>query len=139
MKNCLTLKTTKAWTQQRRLVFNKIYLFVLSTCNGKLIIIGYAVQIHQCFECFLSANCPDLVTPLNGQLEYNTENNGFASYSCDPGYSLQGLFIRICNDPVWSDSAPTCVTVGEYRIQETYHVTLYSFQCNLFLFLLRQH
>ncbi|XP_064386164.1 uncharacterized protein LOC135334777 [Halichondria panicea] len=59
--------------------------------------------------------CPDLTKPANGMISYNMGTASLrpvdtvATYTCDPGYTLNGDTTNTCrSDGVWSGSAPTC-------------------------------
>ena len=52
--------------------------------------------------CFIIEQCPPLSSPRNGSVKVTTrtDEDGIlytTEYFCDPGYSLQGDRIRICN------------------------------------------
>ena len=63
-----------------------------------------------------STTCSDLTVPANGMISYNMGTvslrpvNTVATYTCDPGYTLNGsTSTRTCgSDGLWSGSAPTC-------------------------------
>ncbi|XP_064386377.1 sushi, von Willebrand factor type A, EGF and pentraxin domain-containing protein 1-like isoform X2 [Halichondria panicea] len=60
--------------------------------------------------------CSDLIAPTNGMIGYNNMGtasqrpvNTMATYTCNPGYTLNGGSTRTCgSDGLWSGSAPTC-------------------------------
>ena len=55
--------------------------------------------------------CPTLVAPSNGGLEIAGAGayEDVATYSCDTGFSLDGMSQRSCqSDGAWSGSEPTC-------------------------------
>ncbi len=55
--------------------------------------------------------CPALDSPVNGTVD-DTEREYLseATYSCDPGFTLDGYEIRTCqSDGTWSGQPPTCV------------------------------
>ncbi len=60
--------------------------------------------------------CSDLIAPTNGMIGYNNMGtasqrpvNTMATYTCNPGYTLNGGSTRTCgSDGVWSGSTPTC-------------------------------
>ena len=55
------------------------------------------------------AVCPDLVAPENGNVDYETQEGGTATYTCDAGYQLNGASSRTCqSNETWSGSAPIC-------------------------------
>ena len=54
--------------------------------------------------------CGDLLAPSNGDVLVSTPEFGStATYSCNDGYTLEGVTTRTClASGSWSDSAPTC-------------------------------
>ena len=54
--------------------------------------------------------CDDPVTPTNGQRSLSsTTYNSVVTYTCDVGYTLQGVNSRTCqSDGQWSGSVPQC-------------------------------
>ena len=60
--------------------------------------------------------CSVLQDPINGSVEYSGVNAGsVAQYSCDEGFMLEGVTIRVCQaDGLWSGDAPTC-QMGWYQ------------------------
>ena len=62
----------------------------------------------QSYLCLFSTavNCGTLTNPANGRVSYTTFA---ATYSCNTGFTLEGVSTRTCQAPgVWSGSAPTC-------------------------------
>ena len=55
--------------------------------------------------------CPELSSPANGLVSVSGLTPGSeASYSCKPGYRLEGSLTRTCLDErVWSSQEPACV------------------------------
>ena len=63
------------------------------------------------FSVPLSAvTCPRLMAPTNGQVAHQSlELNSVATYSCNPGYVLEGGATRLCLlDGSWGGQAPLC-------------------------------
>ena len=60
-------------------------------------------------------DCGDLPAPSNGEVMVSTTEFGStATYSCNDGYTLEGVSTRTClASGSWSDSAPICT--GEYQ------------------------
>ena len=60
-------------------------------------------------------DCEDLLAPSNGDVMVSTTVFGStATYSCNDGYTLEGVTTRTClANGSWSESAPTCT--GEYQ------------------------
>lgn len=56
-------------------------------------------------------DCGLLSSPINGDVAFSSTTFGStATYSCSPGFILQGFSRRVCtSDGTWSDSEPTCV------------------------------
>ena len=53
--------------------------------------------------------CPDLMDPDNGRVDYETQVGSSATYTCNTGYQLIGTSTRTCqSDGTWSGSDPTC-------------------------------
>ena len=59
---------------------------------------------------FTAIDCGGLSRPSNGQISIPATMLGsMATYSCDPGYTLDGNASRICgSDGQWSGSQPSC-------------------------------
>ena len=57
-----------------------------------------------------AVRCPILSNPSNGRVTQQGSRPGArATYVCNTGYELVGLFSRICqNNGQWSGDAPTC-------------------------------
>ena len=51
------------------------------------------------------------MNPGNGTVVVVGNSRGdMATYSCDPGFDLVGVSVRVCGDDgVWSDEAPMCL------------------------------
>ena len=72
----------------------------------------------QCVSCCVdysvytpdTVECQTLSDIDNGRVEMDGRVQGsIATYSCNPGYMLQGDALRICTeDGVWSNSEPMC-------------------------------
>ena len=55
------------------------------------------------------AECETLDSILNGKITGNTTYGSIVTYSCNPGYGLNGSSVRLCrSDKSWSGSPPTC-------------------------------
>ena len=56
------------------------------------------------------ALCPALTNPDNGMVTWDSlAPGGVATYTCDPGFILDGESTRTCgSDGTWSGMAPTC-------------------------------
>ena len=68
-----------------------------------------------CISTAISAECPYLVDPDNGNVDYQTQEGSTATYTCDTGYQLDGTPTRTCqSDGTWSGSAPTCTRMYMY-------------------------
>ncbi len=54
--------------------------------------------------------CPALDSPVNGTVDdADREYQSVATYSCDPGFNLDGAETRTCqSDGTWSGQPPTC-------------------------------
>ncbi len=59
--------------------------------------------------------CSDLTSPTNGAIAYNMGTTSqrpedtVATYTCNPGYTLNGDTTRTCgSDGMWSGSPPVC-------------------------------
>ena len=86
-----------------------------------------------CHSFIAAINCGGLSSPSNGQISItDTTFGSIATYSCDPGYTLDGNTSRICQaDGQWSGSQPSCN--GEWYlliIEQNMYVScyiLYSF------------
>ena len=55
--------------------------------------------------------CSELTDPVNGSVSVSDRTPGsVASYSCRPGFVLEGVTLRTCQTTgVWSFEAPVCV------------------------------
>ena len=87
---------------------------------------------HAAFATFFTAiDCGDLSQPSNGQISIPVTTLGsMATYSCDPGYTLDGNASRICgSDGQWSGSQPSCS--GEWSLLTVKHTPCCI--CNIFL------
>ncbi|XP_045121641.1 E-selectin-like isoform X2 [Portunus trituberculatus] len=51
--------------------------------------------------------CPSLTPPRHGDLAYEY-NQAMVRVTCDPGYSLKGQDIILCNSRVWNATVPAC-------------------------------
>ena len=59
----------------------------------------------------VAVDCGTLADPTNGQVDTSegTTLNNTATYSCDPGYVLDGGSTQFCDDEgQWMGSLPTC-------------------------------
>ena len=64
----------------------------------------------KCFLSFMLLNCvvcPRLSSPANGFVRYQSKST--ATYTCLPGFNLQGNRQRTCLHGVWTGSQPSCV------------------------------
>ena len=53
--------------------------------------------------------CPALPDPTNGVVSHDMDVGDLANYSCNDGYYLNGIEIRMCMaDGTWSGNTPTC-------------------------------
>ena len=63
--------------------------------------------------------CPDLTIPANGALVYSDTtipraDGSTATYSCDTGYQVTGLMVRMCSVSGWSTGDdPVCTGEGD--------------------------
>ena len=68
--------------------------------------------------------CDSLISPSNGNVVVDGSGVGtVATYSCDTGYTLEGVSMRTCQnsaDPTWSGSPPSCNSelVITYRVKQ---------------------
>ena len=55
-------------------------------------------------------NCGELRDPENGRVSFdNTLLGAEATYSCDNGFTLEGIPLRMCgSDGLWAGGSPTC-------------------------------
>ena len=60
---------------------------------------------------FIAVSCSPLDAPDNGFVRFSSNVRGsIASYTCNPGYQLQGIPTRVCqHGGEWSDEAPVCL------------------------------
>lgn len=82
--------------------------------------------------CVLGS-CPELTSPENGNVDYQTVEGSYASYTCNDGYKLSGLNYRQCISGTWTNSEPTCVIVGEYECCKTLIAVGFCTLMNVFL------
>ena len=76
----------------------------------KLLIISALLPGH--YPSFIPAiDCGDPGTPTNGQRSLSsTTYNSVVTYTCDVGYTLQGVDGRICqSDGQWNGSVAQCI------------------------------
>ena len=61
-----------------------------------------------------STDCGPLDNPSGGSVSFSTTKyESEATYSCNPGYSLNGTAMRVCqDDATWSDDEPSCQIKG---------------------------
>lgn len=61
--------------------------------------------------CCIGVTCNPLDAPDNGFIRFSSTTVGsVASYSCNPGFELQGVTSRICRPGgEWSEVAPVCI------------------------------
>ena len=66
----------------------------------------------------LAMDCGSLESVPNGHVSFNETTLGnTVSYSCNPGYVLEGSASRLC-EPVlvgWSGCKPTCKSKSDYK------------------------
>ena len=55
-------------------------------------------------------DCGDLLDPANGEVDTSggTLEGAVATYSCNVGYTINGVDSRTCTAQGWSDKEPTC-------------------------------
>ena len=73
-------------------------------------------------------DCGTLGPPANGGVTFpsGTEYGGSADFTCDPGYDLNGVPSRTCQDGgSWSDADPTCDIKGEIGDSQTECISLF--------------
>ena len=63
-------------------------------------------------------DCGDLTDPDNGEVTLtDTVFDSVATYSCDPGYVLDGDATQTClGSGLWSGSEPTCTGIHTFMI-----------------------
>ena len=63
-----------------------------------------------CMHVYPVVDCGDLVDPMNGLVLLDeTVFESIATYTCDPGFVLNGNMERICQaNGNWSGTEPTC-------------------------------
>ena len=82
-------------------------------------------------DCSTSYSYPTVVCPslslTNGMVSYSDPTLGVgseATYSCDTGYTLNGVMTRTCESgETWSGSDPTCKCVLIVLIENQFHLT----------------
>lgn len=69
------------------------------------------IEILKSIIYFVATDCGQLVSPVNGMVKTTgTKFWDTATYSCMPGFQLQGQESRTCSDSgSWTGEAPTCV------------------------------
>lgn len=68
-------------------------------------------QLFVClFVLFTVVDCGPLPAPQNGDIDFDLTTFGStATYSCNPGFDLQGSTSRTCQVDGWSGSEPSCI------------------------------
>ncbi len=94
---------------------------VLEECLFLMCCIIMILYEHVCMHVCMTVavDCGTLPNPSNGFVNLITTTLGSpASYSCDLGFQLRGVEVRICVETgVWSDQAPICE--GEFNTIES--------------------
>ncbi|XP_078592450.1 C4b-binding protein beta chain-like [Branchiostoma floridae x Branchiostoma japonicum] len=55
--------------------------------------------------------CPDLAAPANGYITSGKFYGDTVTYSCQIGYEIDGVAVRICqDDKTWGGMEPTCTS-----------------------------
>ena len=84
--------------------------------------IHYGIAV--CITPSIEIACDSLISPSNGNVVVDGSGVGtVATYSCDTGYTLEGVSMRTCQnsaDPTWSGSPPSCNSelVITYRVKQ---------------------
>ena len=57
--------------------------------------------------------CESLTPPSNGNITLSTDGRT-ATYTCNPGFTLNGDMARVClmDGTAWNGTAPTCGKIG---------------------------
>ena len=103
------------------------HAFISSTCPH----VHSHVVLHAnklvLFQTHTVIDCEAPPSPDNGHVGYSSTVFGSqASYSCNSGYELVGVQIRICQEDGWSVSTPTCVPQqGKHTHPTSGHVYSY--------------
>ena len=80
--------------------------------------------IAVCITPSIEIACDSLISPSNGNVVVDGSGVGtVATYSCDTGYTLEGVSMRTCQNsaaPSWSGSPPSCNSelATSYRVKQ---------------------
>ena len=80
--------------------------------------------IAVCITPSIEIACDSLISPSNGNVVVDGIGVGtVATYSCDTGYTLEGVSMRTCQNsaaPSWSGSPPSCNSelATSYRVKQ---------------------
>ena len=73
----------------------------------------YQAKFTVLIMLILTVPCHNLTAPANGFLVMSGNYEGdTATFSCEPGYDLNGEAILTCVDGQWSSTTPVCEIIG---------------------------
>ena len=103
-------------------------------------------EMNACLEfCLINklsvVDCGELMAPENGTVSTSPDTTftSTATYSCNDGYTLEGVTTRTClASGSWSDCVPTCT--GIYFSEDSCKIFVFSIQrcCKLFVFTIQR-
>ena len=85
-----------------------IFSFGIISISSSLLI---CLPVMKLISLFSEIFCPVLSQPKNGEVtaEWPVAPNEIAEFTCNPGFSLQGNKLLLCNrDGSWSHAQPVC-------------------------------